>query len=165
MLYYDADWTGSESGAPGLGGYHMKIAVIVVVVVLAIILFRLISSPSKSKSGPATAARKARVARATATAAEATEQRFRSVSVKCGPQACDTALALGDRRFLTGQLGKLPLAGCDSANCECKFEHHADRRESEEDKRAPSALSSELYTASGKPERRSRAGRRKSDFK
>ncbi|MCB1707611.1 MAG: hypothetical protein KDI10_02595, partial [Halioglobus sp.] len=71
MLYYDADWTGSESGAPGLGGYHMKIAVIVVVVVLAIILFRLISSPSKSKSGPATAARKARVARATATAAEA----------------------------------------------------------------------------------------------
>jgi hypothetical protein len=74
-------------------------------------------------------------------------------------------LALGNRRFLVGQLGKLPLAGCSSANCQCKFEHHADRRSAEGDKRAPTALRSELYAASGKPERRKRAGRRKTDFK
>ena len=136
----------------------MKIAVIVVVVVLAIILFRLISSPSKSKKRARHCCQKAKGRPGHRYGvAEATEQRFRSVSVKCGPQACDTALAWAidaSSRDSSSFPGGLRLSRCGL------FEHHADRRESGEDKRAPSALSSELYTASN-PSATARRSQRK----
>ncbi len=143
----------------------MKIVVIGVVVAIAMVLFLVLRPSSKPAARSTAAAKRVRAERAAGNGQPGNDSPYRSVSVKCGPGACDEALALGKRRFLPGQLGKLPLAGCTSPNCQCKFEHHPDRRDSEGDKRAPTALRSELYAASGKPERRTRRGRRKGDFK
>ncbi|MCP5131360.1 MAG: hypothetical protein H6985_17485 [Pseudomonadales bacterium] len=150
----------------------MEIAVVVVVIVLAIALF-FVLRPSPNPAGlSANAVKRTATGRPAKKGAGGSKVRaapalnpYRAVSVKCGPGACEAALALGKRRFLTGELKKLPLAGCTSSNCGCTFEHHPDRRNSHDDQRAPaSALRSELYAASGKPERRVRRGRRKGDF-
>jgi hypothetical protein len=67
------------------------------------------------------------------------------------------------KRFLPAEVSQFPLADCMSSNCQCKFVHYDDRRDADSDKRAPTALRSELYTSSGRPERRATGGRRKSD--
>jgi len=143
----------------------MKIAVIVVLVLIAVGLFRLLRPAPKGAARSSDAARKLAAGREARNAAPANDSAHHAVSVKRGRDACEQVLALGDRRFLPAQLGSLPLAGCTSTNCQCKFEHHPDRRDSDGDNRAPTALRSELYAASGKPERRTRRGRRKGDFK
>ncbi len=142
----------------------MKIAFIVVAVVLAVFLFRILRSSSRPAGRSGTSARTMRAARVASTPAQGSNA-YRAVSVKCGRGACDEVLALGKRRFFPEQLGKLPLADCTSLDCQCKFQHHPDRRDSDGDKRAPTALRSELHVATGKPERRTQAGRRKGDFK
>ncbi len=143
----------------------MKIVVLIVVIVLAVVLFRTLrsSSPSRSAGRPGSSGKRAGPTPAASSAAQGSK--YHAVSVKCGAGACEQALALENRRFLSGQMGQLPLEGCTAADCRCKFVHYPDRRDAEGDKRAPTALRSELYAASGKPERRTRAGRRKSDFK
>jgi hypothetical protein len=142
----------------------MKTAVIGVLVLIALLLFVMLRSRRKPAARSAGAAKSVRASRAAGGPGPVTGNPYRSVSIKCGPDACAEVLALGKRRFLTGQLGKLPLDGCTSQNCQCKFEHHPDRRDFDGDKRAPTALRSNLYTASGKPERRTRKGRRKTDL-
>lgn len=144
----------------------MNIAFLSVAIVIAIALFYLLRSTPKTATAPVGSPGRVRGAKTAASRKPAAEHRpFRSISIKCGPGACEEALALGQRRFLAGRVGKLPLAGCTSTNCNCKFVHHPDRRDSDGDKRAPTALRSELYTASGNSERRTRSGRRKGDFK
>lgn len=153
----------------------MEIAIIggVLVAIAALLFGMLRSSPkpagaAKAASGKVVSPQKAPVARTAASAQQAAKQarhdRYRAVSIRCGAQACEEAQALGDRRFLVGQLKKLPLPGCTSADCKCTFEHHPDRRSSHGDKRVPGGLRSELYVASGNTERRKRRGRRKDDF-
>ena len=146
----------------------MKIAIAVLVVLAIILLLWMLLAPSRSPARARKAAAKARAARVTASkdmprSSGRSGGAFRGVSLKQGSQACEQARAIGNRRFLPGQLGQLPLDGCDSPNCSCKFVHHEDRRDMVGDKRALSALRTELYHASGKPERRSSNGRRKSD--
>jgi hypothetical protein len=143
----------------------MEIAVIAGVVVIALFLLRFLRLSPKIASVPTAPGKAPRMAGTISTAAPSTRQPFRAVSVRCGPGACEQALALGNQRFITGRLRKLPLAGCTAVNCHCKFQHHPDRRDSQGDQRAPAALRSQLYTASGKPERRSRRGRRGGDLK
>jgi hypothetical protein len=146
----------------------MKIAIAVLVVLVIILLLRMLLAPSRSPARARKTAARARAARVTAGAdAPRSSSRpggaFRGVSLKQGPNACEQAKAIGNKRFLPGQLGQLPLAGCDSPSCTCKFVHHEDRRDMVADKRAISALRTELYHTSGKPERRSSNGRRKGD--
>jgi len=142
----------------------MNFALIGILVLAAILLFFMLRPTGKTSTRSAAVARKSRAERAAGSSAQADEGRYRCVSIICGPGACAEVLALGNRRFLPGQIGKLPVPGCSSPDCRCKFEHHPDRRDFEGDKRAPTALRSDLYTASGKPDRRTRKGRRKSDF-
>lgn len=142
----------------------MKIAVTLVIVLMALFLLRLMLTPARSRSATGRAASARSAVEQKNTFANTAGGAFRGVSLKRGPQACEQAKALGNRRFLPGQLGQLPLQGCTSANCTCKFVHHEDRRSDRGDQRAPSALRSELYHASGKQDRRKRAGRRKSDL-
>jgi len=43
--------------------------------------------------------------------------------------ACEQAVALGNRRFLSREAPPLPLPDCPFANrCNCVYRHHADRR-------------------------------------
>lgn len=137
----------------------MKILLILAAVVLAIVVFRFLRSSSKPAGKAASTSKRVKSAKAVTASSNA----YHAVSVTCGPQACKQALALGEKRFLPAEMPQFPLADCTSSNCQCKFVHYDDRRDSEGDKRAPTALRSELYTASGRPERRGTGGRRKTD--
>ena len=137
----------------------MKMLLILAAVVLAIVVFRFLRSTSKPASKASSTSKRVKSERANTASSNA----YHAVSVVCGRQACEQALALGDKRFLPGEMPRFPLADCTSSNCQCKFAHYDDRRDPDSDKRAPTALRSELYTTSGRPERRSRGGRRKSD--
>jgi hypothetical protein len=84
-----------------------------------------------------------------------------------GNNPCETAQRFSAKKYLVNEAPKLPLQGCDRAHCQCKFMEHNDRRESHEDRRNPcaSSLTTQLFEATGEPNRRQRqGGRRKSDW-
>ena len=53
---------------------------------------------------------------------------YHAVTIAVGPRSCAGAKSLQERRFLSREAPKLPLANCDLLNCECRYIHHADRR-------------------------------------
>jgi len=54
---------------------------------------------------------------------------FHAVSIVYGgPDACREARSLARHRFLAREAPALPLAGCGSAACACRYAHHDDRR-------------------------------------
>lgn len=69
-----------------------------------------------------------------AKAAPATRSKFHGVSIQLGNPACAVAKARAAERFLPNEAPALPLAGCDVARCNCRYEHHDDRRD-EQDRR------------------------------
>jgi len=92
---------------------------------------------------------------------------YRCTSIVAGDGACGAVKAIGNKRFLQvdRQVPTLPLPACDVAQCNCRYAHHEDRRESQEDRRHPAALQTELYDKSGNENRRGRRrGRRKNDW-
>jgi len=96
-----------------------------------------------------------------------TRSPYRATSVVCADNACQAAKRINGKRFLDvdRSVPKLPLPECDAAHCGCKYEHHDDRRHSDEDRRHPNALKSQLHAHSGSDEKRaSKRGRRKSDI-
>jgi hypothetical protein len=86
---------------------------------------------------------------------------WRSVSVVPGVGACATARRLGERRWLAGEAPWLPLAGCDSTRCQCRYRRHADRRD-DEDRRDPLSTMGQFggFTVTSSRERRARSERR-----
>lgn len=141
----------------------MEVAIIaVVVVVLAIILLRRSSS---GKTGGKRARAKKKISRARAGGEAAGP--YRGVSLEfdpTNPDICERAKAIGTRRFLVGEAPTLPLQGCASPRCACKYAHHKDRRDVEDDRRHPSSLQAELYGRKDGGERRKKRGRRKEDW-
>jgi len=92
---------------------------------------------------------------------------YRATAIANSGNACSAVKSLLTVKFLDldGRLPALPVAGCNIGYCNCRYVRHADRRESDEDRRSPNALTSELYGQSGKVDRRaSKGGRRKNDF-
>ena len=86
-----------------------------------------------------------------------------AVVVVPGRHACVEAYALRDRRFLSREAPVLPLAGCDSLQCECRYEHHDDRRKG---LRRARDLAVAIDGHDGAELRdRSKRGRRKADTK
>jgi hypothetical protein len=84
---------------------------------------------------------------------------FHAVSLKIRSDACGAAKALESDRFLSKDAPMLPLRDCDNPNCQCKYEHHDDRR-------AGPRRDAEVGLPSAPPEgddRRSRRGRRVDD--
>ena len=64
--------------------------------------------------------------------ADASGNRYHAVSIH-GPDvpenaACYAARTLKGKRFLSSEAPALPLAGCDNAECNCRYVHHHDRR-------------------------------------
>lgn len=55
-------------------------------------------------------------------------QTFHAVSIQAGSRACAQAKALEGKRFLSRQAPVLPLKACTCASCECRYQHHEDRR-------------------------------------
>lgn len=55
--------------------------------------------------------------------------RWHAVSIVARGAACEQAMALRDRRFLSKEAPRLPLPGCPFGDrCKCRYRHHADRR-------------------------------------
>jgi hypothetical protein len=54
--------------------------------------------------------------------------KFHAVTIAPGARACAEARALQGQRFLSREAPPLPLKKCGSPRCECRYEHHDDRR-------------------------------------
>ncbi len=61
---------------------------------------------------------------------------FHAVSIAYEPTACSAAKSLEGKRFLSDAAPPVPLPECDVLDCQCRFEHHQDRREAD-DRRNP----------------------------
>jgi hypothetical protein len=86
-----------------------------------------------------------------------------AVVVVPGRHACAEAYALRTRRFLSREAPVLPLPGCGSAQCECRYQHHDDRRKG---LRRARDLAVSIDGHDGAEQRdRSKRGRRKADAK
>lgn len=87
---------------------------------------------------------------------------YHAVSIKYSSTACDAAKAMAGIRFLSTEAPRLPLPECDASACECRFAHHADRRNNR-DRRSPFAPGGfGGGTGSFAQERREKKDRRKS---
>jgi hypothetical protein len=53
---------------------------------------------------------------------------FHAVSIEPGTRSCAEARAREGRRYLSTAAPMLPLAGCTNASCQCRYQHHEDRR-------------------------------------
>ena len=53
---------------------------------------------------------------------------FHAVTIVSGRHACTAARQLAGKRFLSREAPVLPLKDCNSEECECRYEHHEDRR-------------------------------------
>ena len=63
--------------------------------------------------------------------------RFRALSIRFGPDACEAARSLHGARFLaSAEAPSLPLADCNAERCRCRLVHHRDRRTGD-DRRSP----------------------------
>lgn len=65
---------------------------------------------------------------------------YHAVSIKFPSNACKAARDMEGRRFLSTAAPRLPLPGCQSLECSCRFVHHKDRRAGR-DRRSPFAPS------------------------
>ena len=91
------------------------------------------------------------------TSSKSTE--YHSVSIKTTATACKAAKDLDGKRFLSAESPVLPLPDCDVADCNCRFEHHADRRRPQ-DRRSPFAGSISETGVHRQEQRESRRDRR-----
>jgi hypothetical protein len=66
----------------------------------------------------------------------AADTKFHAVSIVFAKNACQAAINMEGRRFLSGAAPKLPLPACDGLECKCRFAHHKDRRHGD-DRRNP----------------------------
>lgn len=85
---------------------------------------------------------------------------YHAVSIKPGLKCCEAARQFGQHRFLSKKAPRLPLPGCDSAECTCRYTHFADRRTGV-DRRAGWDYARQLQI--GFPNRRRTGGRRQTD--
>lgn len=88
--------------------------------------------------------------------------RFHAVTVIAGDGACPQALALKDVRLLSADAPRLPMRDCDRPErCECRFQHHDDRRAGPRRHAAQTPDAAQVPDAG---ERRKLRGRRTTDF-
>ena len=98
--------------------------------------------------------------RDTKTAADTRESDFHAVSIRPCPDACSAVKALAGRRFLSHNPPFLPLADCDQSMCNCRYQHHADRR-SQDDRRGGLGVTYQFSMDPEGMERRSAADDRR----
>ena len=91
---------------------------------------------------------------------------YRATAIVCGENPCEAVKAISGKRFLVADndIPQIPLLNCDTPNCSCKYEHYADRRNTDEIRRAPAGLKSQLHPHIENVERRLKRGRRTSDW-
>lgn len=91
----------------------------------------------------------------------ATTSKFHAVSIRPGLDACRAARGIEGQRFLSDAAPSVPLPGCDSQHCRCRFVHFSDRR-SGDDRRSPFPPTIGIETGIYRREQRETGDRRKS---
>ncbi|QFU74585.1 hypothetical protein EY643_02355 [Halioglobus maricola] len=77
---------------------------------------------------------------------------------------CPALKTYKGKRFLVKNAPPLPVPGCTSGHCECRYVHYEDRRDELDDRRGLNGLRAELFSQSGKGDRREKhRGRRQDD--
>lgn len=66
--------------------------------------------------------------------------KYSSVSIYCGPEACSAASALSGSRYLVDEAPSLPLPRCSAETCQCGYFTYRDRRSFLTNRRANSRL-------------------------
>jgi hypothetical protein len=91
---------------------------------------------------------------------------YRATAILCGENSCDDVKAISGTRFPDAEkrIPLIPLANCDIPKCSCKYEHYVDRRNTQDIRRAPPGLKSQLHPHIENVERRLKRGRRTSDW-
>jgi hypothetical protein len=88
-------------------------------------------------------------------------KQFHAVTIVPGAHACIAAHGQFGQRFLSRDAPPLPLKACESARCECRYEHYDDRRGGP---RRARELAVSIDGYEGAEQRgKSRRGRRKAD--
>ena len=62
---------------------------------------------------------------------------YHAVSIKPGSKCCEDARKLEGHRFLATGAPTVPLKGCTSASCQCRYIHYNDRRNAEDRRKEP----------------------------
>jgi len=62
---------------------------------------------------------------------------YHAVSIEPGSKACAASLKLSGERFLASSAPMLPLRGCTSATCHCRYTHYKDRRSNRDRRNLP----------------------------
>ena len=87
--------------------------------------------------------------------------RWHAVIITGPNSACAAAKACKGKRFLSAEVPLLPLAGCTSVRCECKYRHFDDRRSAPRRREEVIGVSASAGRADS--ERRKKGGRRTTD--
>jgi hypothetical protein len=61
-------------------------------------------------------------------AATPPKTQWSAVSLVPGTKCCTAVKAAARRRWLSALAPRFPLPGCDMKTCECRYQHHSDRR-------------------------------------
>ena len=141
----------------------MKILALVLLVITILVIF-ITMRPKASKPGN----RSARTNKTLISKNTSVETRhpYRATSIVSDTSVCEAVKALGKKRFLDVDRGIpiLPLDDCTVSQCNCRYAHYDDRRDSSEDRRHPPGLKSQLYDSSDQQNKREKnRGRRKGD--
>jgi hypothetical protein len=143
---------------------EISIKVIVIFLVLGAVLAVVVLM--RAKSGDTIKNRPSRNSKANKTPL-VPRNPYRATSIVFDVDSCDAVKAIGGKCFLDVERlsPRLPLPDCNLSTCNCKYARHEDRRESDDDRRHPSALKTQLYDRVGDPNRRQKErGCRKSDW-
>jgi hypothetical protein len=92
--------------------------------------------------------------------------RYRATAIICNENACEAVKVISGKRFFDADkdIPQIPLPNCDTPKCSCKYERYLDRRVTDEIRRAPPGLKSQLHPHIENVERRLKRGRRTSDW-
>jgi hypothetical protein len=95
-----------------------------------------------------------------APARRGSRQPWHAVVIAAPASACAAAQACKGKRYLSSEAPRLPLEGCDAKSCNCRYRHHADRRDGP---RRQEDQASAPVASRDQANRRSRRGRRATD--
>jgi hypothetical protein len=56
---------------------------------------------------------------------------FHAVTIRYRKNACDAVWTLEGKKFLANEAPRLPVQGCTTQNCGCRYVHYDDRRAEE----------------------------------
>jgi hypothetical protein len=89
---------------------------------------------------------------------------FHAVSILPADEHCEAVGYLKVQRFLSEEAPGLPLEGCGSSDCQCRYVHYADRRGGARDRRLGPAEDAAALEFWRRRDRRGSTGRRQDDL-